>query len=49
LELLKDADKIITKSKIALNEIDKLEKDTKIHIKKDIRVSRKIEIETEED
>lgn len=45
LELLKDADKIVTKSKIALWEIDKVENETKKTIKKDVRVSRKIDEE----
>jgi hypothetical protein len=31
-----------------LDEIDKVEKETKVHIKKDIRVSRKIEIDDED-
>lgn len=43
LELLKDADQIITKSKITLSEMNKLESDTKMHLKKDIRVSRKVD------
>lgn len=43
LELLKDTDHIITKSKIALSEMNELESDTKTHLKKDIRVSRKID------
>lgn len=43
IELLKDTDKIITKSKIALDEMNELENNTKNNIKKDIRMSRKVE------
>lgn len=47
LELLKDADKIITKSKIALKEMDDIENDTKWEIKKWIRVSRRVDDDME--
>lgn len=43
LELLKDADQIINKSKQALLKIENLEKETKEHLKKDIRLSRKVD------
>lgn len=43
LELLKETDLIITKSKVALSRMNDLENDTKSHIKNDIRVSRKVE------
>lgn len=43
LELLRDADKIITKSKIVLDEMNNLENQTKNEIKKWVRMSRKIE------
>ncbi len=42
LELLRDADKIITKSKVAYDNMWDLEQDTKEHIKKEVRVSRKV-------
>lgn len=45
LELLKDTDRIVTKSKIALSEKDRVEKETKSNIKKDVRVSRKVDEE----
>lgn len=45
LELLRDADKIITKSKIAFSNMNELEKETKKNLKKDIRVSRKVDEE----
>ncbi len=43
LELLKDTDKIITKSKITLADMLDIENDTKNQIKRDIRVSRKVD------
>lgn len=43
IELLKDTDKIITKSKIALSDMNTIEQETKNHIKKWIRVSRKVD------
>lgn len=43
LELLRDADRIITKSKIVLDEMNNLENQTKNEIKKWVRVSRKVE------
>lgn len=45
LELFRDADKIITKSKIAFSNMNELEKETKKNLKKDIRVSRKVDEE----
>lgn len=45
LELFCDADKIITKSKIAFSNMNELEKETKKNLKKDIRVSRKVDEE----
>lgn len=42
LELLRDADKIITKSRVALWDMNDVENETKKSLKKDIRVSRKI-------
>lgn len=41
MELLKDADIIISKSKFMLTDIEQLEKETKENIKKNIRLSRK--------
>lgn len=43
LELLKDTDQIITKSRDALSKMNDLEQDTKEHLKKDIRLSRKVD------
>lgn len=43
IELLKDTDKIITSSKKTLKEIEQLECETKKSLKKDIRLSRKVE------
>ena len=43
LELLRDADKIITKSKIALSDMNEVEEETKNNIKKWIRLSRKVD------
>ncbi len=43
LELLKDADKIITKSKMVLWDMNEVENETKKSLKKSIRVSRKVE------
>lgn len=43
LELFKDADTIITKSKIVLWDMNEIENETKKNIKKSIRVSRKVE------
>lgn len=43
LELLKDTDKIITKSKIALSDMNDVENETKDNIKKWIRMSRKVD------
>lgn len=43
LELLRDADKIITKSKIALLDMNEVEEETKNNIKKWIRLSRKVD------
>lgn len=43
LELLRDADKIITKSKMALSDMNDVENETKDNIKKWIRVSRKVD------
>lgn len=43
LELLKDTDRIITKSKIALSDMNDLENETKDNIKRWIRVSRKVD------
>lgn len=43
LELFKDADTIITKSKIVLWDMNEIENETKQNIKKSIRVSRKVE------
>jgi hypothetical protein len=40
---LKDTDKIITKSKITLADMLDIENDTKNQIKRDIRVSRKVD------
>ena len=42
LELLKDTDKIISKSKKAFEDLNEIEKETKWNIKNDIRLSRKI-------
>lgn len=42
IELLKDTDNLITKSKITLSKMNDLEEDTKTHLKNDIRVSRKV-------
>gem|GEM_PF-2130307 len=41
MELLKDADIIISKSKFMLTDIEKVETETKEKIKKNIRLSRK--------
>lgn len=43
LELFKDADRIITKSKIVLSDMSEVENQTKNNIKKWVRVSRKVD------
>lgn len=43
LELIKETDIIITKSKLTFSKMNELENDTKNHLKNDIRVSRKVE------
>lgn len=45
LELIRDADKIITKSRLALGDMNEVENETKKHLKKDIRVSRRVDEE----
>jgi len=44
IELLKDGDRLITKSKIALNNMREIKNETKKSIKNDIRVSRKVDL-----
>lgn len=45
LELIRDADKIITKSRLALWDMNEVENETKKHLRKDIRVSRRVDEE----
>jgi hypothetical protein len=42
MELLRDADNLITKSKNTLREMSDVQQETKDKLKNDIRVSRKI-------
>jgi hypothetical protein len=43
IELLKDADNIISKSRHALSQMNDIEEETKSNLKKNIRVSRKVD------